>query len=514
MADEDKFERLKPKPVANPEQPPLHISGKTRPTGNVQTKEGPIQKLGRTLSDLQRSVQALTRTAGPAPERPVSVAQAALQAVKTQERVIEKHTHLATEKHTHEQHHTESAGTRLAHDSRIFSHVRQLGEAKPADVRGASISAPVRAGVRHEANGSAGVAGSAYQPASAGTASRVPGRPVVRTPASVVNNQHTSIRMPAVSVPRTTTRQHVSGRRRGSAAGYQVVTGADAEARRQIIDQDDTSVGALPSAARLAHILRADELGRDGTGEPSEFISTLAAAIRAGDRRAVADVDPVKVQDAIHTSLGGATRAAQLLNTPETTRMIERYQSMVSVVRENMHNTEKQIERSNVAGIASSPRRPARVTQTEQPVRAAATPMAGSYPRLGANSGTPAQDSSRALETMLSTNEEPHAIAAGEAAQQEMRLASREGSSVTRMTAPKMTAPERTADKAPPLERGRTVGSSITTAPSAPVKISTDSPTNKNGKGGRMRIDGKLMITGPGGQALGEARMDADMRGQ
>lgn len=134
---------------------------------------------------------------------------------------------------------------------------------------------------------------------------------------------------------------------------------------------------------------------------------------------------------------------------------------------------------------------------------------------MGSNAGNPAAPvDARALETMLSTNEEPHAIAAGEAEQNEMRLTAREGAKTPRMaTAPRLTSQDRTDTAAPPLERGRAVGSGISVSPSAPVKINTD-PIDKQStkKGGRMQMDGKLTIMGPGGQMLGEARLDADVR--
>lgn len=514
MAHEDKFERLKPKPVSHPEQPPLHISGKSRPKVGGQSKEGPMQKLSRTLTELQRSVAAMSRASAPPLERR-TIAQAATEAIKTQERVVEKNTHTATEKHTHEHSHDSAVAERLVRDSKMFEHVRTIASNKPNDIRGAGITAPPRTGLRTDAPGAftpgqpgiPSVGGSRRMSGSANTGPAVNG--------AVDSQRHTPIRVPPISPPRTHSRKHVRSGQRGSASGYQVVNGADAEAHRHIIEQSDSGVGALPSAARLAHILRADELVRDGTGEPSELISSLASAIRSGDRRAVADVDPVKVQDAINTALGGETRAQQLLNTPETTRMIERYQSTVNAVRENIHNTEKQIERASQVGITSTPRRSTSVSQQVQPARAAAAPAAGNIPRMGSNAGNPAAAvDARALETMLSTNEEPHAIAAGEAEQQEMRLTAREGAKTPRMaTAPRLTSAERTDTAAPPLERGRAVGSGISVSPSAPVKLTTD-PIDKQStkKGGRMQMDGKLTIMGPGGQMLGEARLDADVR--
>ncbi len=302
-----------------------------------------------------------------------------------------------------------------------------------------------------------------------------------------------------------------------------MVTGADAEAHRHIIEQvDHREPGALPSAARLAHILRTEELIRRGDAEPSELISSLAQAIRAGDRRPVADIDPVKVQQAIHASLGGETRASQVLNTPESTRLIERYQNTMAVIREGMHQTEQRIERSGT----SAPHREGRTKLNAAPntTPAARAPSGGfnpmpaprvpsAAPSAQAASAAPVS-AEHALEAMISTNEEPHAFMAGQAAQSEMETAERDSRAPARLSKmPQISARTPESVSMPSTSSAKTVGSTISSPAAPAAKITATPLESKPSRNGRMEMSGKMTIIGANGQVFGEGHIDGSIRG-
>lgn len=123
---------------------------------------------------------------------------------------------------------------------------------------------------------------------------------------------------------------------------FPVISGADKEAYKQVFEaHKGDSPHHIPSAARLAQILRADALLKSGSGQPNPQIHSMAQAVREGRRREVADIDPERVQRILHEALGGAHKAQQLLNSPSINRMIERHNSLVRTVHTQREQNER-----------------------------------------------------------------------------------------------------------------------------------------------------------------------------
>lgn len=202
-------------------------------------------------------------------------------------------------------------------------------------------------------------------------------------------------------------------------AGYHTKTlGADREAQSQILSGEYTgSVHHLPSAARLAQILRTESLIRAGEAQPSGIVFALAQAIREGRRREVADLNPEIVQDAMTASLGGPTRAKQLLNSPITHRLITRHQIAVEALQRDIRSIDPQ--RARAGSSSSKPRVDASHARGKWASRAPeftaaspalisaaahASPSSGmSRSHLSAGMGTEAN-----LREMMTVNETPH----------------------------------------------------------------------------------------------------------
>ena len=149
-----------------------------------------------------------------------------------------------------------------------------------------------------------------------------------------VSETNVSIPAPAVVAPQLLPRR---GRE------YAAVTGADREARRQVFEPYKAgSPHHLPSAARLAQLLRADTMIRKGTLPKNQTIQNLAQAIREGRRREVADINPERVQRLLYDVAGGATRAQQLFFSPSIARMVDRHNMALQSVYNERLQGEKQ----------------------------------------------------------------------------------------------------------------------------------------------------------------------------
>lgn len=520
MENDSKPTRLVPVKTDKPGEAPLHISGRSNPKGNTVNKEGPFTKISRGLSDLQRAIAALAGRTGSIQPGENKVVPAGTSTHTFSDRhtnhILENRSHVHDDRRDSRHERSPSTADRVERRGDVLVNAKE--QKHGGSIRGAPQLGPKKTG---SLSAQLHALSSGHRAMVAGSARN--DTPYAMRGAVARPHNSESIRMPTISIPRTTSRQHVTGRGRGSTRGYQVVTGADAEAHRHVVEQvDHREPGALPSAARLAHILRTEELIRRGDAEPNELITSLAQAIRAGDRRPVADIEPAKVQQAIHASLGGETRASQLLNTPESTRLIERYQNTLAVIREGMHQTEQRIERSGTSAPNREGRTKLNSAQSVTPaarVQGSVTPPMPA-PRVQMPNAAPTQDArtpvsaTQALETMISTNEEPHAHMAGQASQIEMETSERESRSPARL--PKMPQISSGTPKSvsmPGMDSAKPLGSTISAPVTPAAKISTTPLESKPARNGRMEISGKMTIIGGSGQVFGEGQFDGSLRG-
>lgn len=177
---------------------------------------------------------------------------------------------------------------------------------------------------------------------------------------------------------------------------------ADREAQQQLLAKEHPgAVGHMPAAARLAQVLRAEALMKSGEAKPSGTIFAAAQAIREGRRGEVADLKPEVLQNALSSSLGGPTRAKQLLSDPISQQLVTRHQTALNTLKRGIKFLDQpgtQRARVGLAGL-----RPTRVhaghARTERDPRApkfaapspalASAAMHSSFPGSSAESPQP-----------------------------------------------------------------------------------------------------------------------------
>ena len=369
-------------------------------------------------------------------------------------------------------------------------------------------------------------------------------RTEVRTrsePTLSVSETNVSIPAPAIVAPQTLPRR---GRE------YNVITGADREAHRQVFEPYKAgSPHHLPSAARLAQLLRADTMMRQGALPKNQTIQNLAQAIREGRRREIADINPMKVQRLLHEAAGGPTRAQQLFFSPAIAHMVDRHNMAVQTVYNERLQSEKQ---RNALQIETAGPRSRKEPDVEQRVEyEAPTPMSASESddfRAGSGIGAVVPDDNSqeaSLLQMLAYNEGAHIsrAAASEAERTRghetapMSLTRSEdrvigdGGSSTRDSGSGIVSFTDSAGSSgtPSMSSGRGPGG-IKAGPSVhpPMQVGGIAPpthtqeetsgsgsgSGSGGAGSRPSskpqiIKGQLTLTGHNGQSLGVADLDA-----
>jgi len=122
-----------------------------------------------------------------------------------------------------------------------------------------------------------------------------------------------------------------------------VYTQEDREAVRHITEKSSSGTFEdLPRAARVALILRADELIR-GDGRRSRIVESLAASVRSGKPEVAANFNPRKLERILGSLLGGRQNALRSLWTPEIAGMVERYHFDRKVIQEKLGRLEKTV---------------------------------------------------------------------------------------------------------------------------------------------------------------------------
>jgi hypothetical protein len=122
-----------------------------------------------------------------------------------------------------------------------------------------------------------------------------------------------------------------------------VYTTEDHEAVRHITEKSSSGTFEdLPRAARVAMILRADELIRTD-GRRSRVVESLAASVRSGRPEVAANFSPRKLERILGGLLGGRQNALRSLWTPEIAGMVEKYHFDRKVIQEKLGRLEKAV---------------------------------------------------------------------------------------------------------------------------------------------------------------------------
>ncbi len=225
------------------------------------------------------------------------------------------------------------------------------------------------------------------------------------------NSPSVAIRTPAPLS--TESRQRPLVGRPGRIPARATVTGADREARRHFDGSNKEGMpNTLPSAARLAQILRANELMENEVIPKHQQVQEWAQAIVSGKRRTISDIDPAHVERILHASVGGASAAARLLNTPEVAKLVDRHHTILST----LHCSSGGSVRGGSAFKGERGHAPSR-PQPHQHIHTANLSNLVTEPMLEAPAGKSTQEE---LETMLATNEEPHLMEQAQQAQNEL----------------------------------------------------------------------------------------------
>ena len=352
-----------------------------------------------------------------------------------------------------------------------------------------------------------------------------------------------TIRMPGtkpISRPRLQSRNTPMGDLRR----YPGMTGADREAVRQVSARHyDGSPEHLPSAARLAQILRADSLLKASEGTQHPAIKAWAHAIKSGQRRAIADLDPRMVQSVLHSALGGSTKAERLLHTPMIERLIERHRSNMTTIHEQLRQVEhgrtpathsarlrakqdKLREKTSleaprldgavgVPGLAVAPI--LNRLEKSAPVHPVNNRSASSYAALSFRDRH--RDSATELEfepqlrDMMATNEEAHLPLAQAAEQREAR-------EIDKPSVPALKTDRHTArdtrfssqrSVGAPIENNRANAATLN-VPSPKPSINTGNTSQTAHSKQRLRLEGEIKISNQGGQQIGMGHAELEAK--
>jgi hypothetical protein len=449
--------------VGDKSKPRKILGVTTRRPGTASREEHPITALRRVARDFAAGVSALHRTLGQT--KPVEATRPA-EFVRSDRTIERSH-------HTHTAQRTNQISSTLKEIQGAFSYKQAVIER---------------------------LSGRPPQPAQTYT-----GAPVTPTSPS-------SIR---VSSPRLSAQRARSAKTHRASA---VAAGADREARHHLDNAATGGAQEMPSAARLAQIVRADQLMRTGEVSSHPQVQRWAEAIRAGKRREIADINPGRVETILHEAMGGREAAQQRLSTPEINQLIDRHHSTLQTIQSGLRETEKIIDRVG----NRAPRRTRTGTRVE-PTHLSSAAAARDYSGLVAPSVPTDQrtDISR-LSEMLATNEEPHLHAEGDERRQIMQQsqsdmvsgatggASSAGSEAG-ATAGSQKTHKRTSAPAAHAMAHREIPSAMSAPPQRAASTHDAQDPNKGRKKDRMELSGTMTLVSRG-QTLGEMQVSAEMR--
>lgn len=480
--------------VGDKSKPRKMLGVTTRKQGTVNREEHPITALRRVAKDFAAGISALSRLAL---SNPVTTAPGKNTSLITHyERILQKDD----SKHTHSR--TDRASARSRDTDRLIDRPGRITErtttqpGRSTTERTSSILKEITSGFSFK---------------SAMT-ERLMGRTPV--PASVAPTHTISTPSPIrVSSPRLGG-QRARSVRTGRASS--IAAGADREARHHLDNPATGAAHELPSAARLAQILRADQLMRAGDVKLHPQVQRWAEAIRSGKRREIADLNPERVERILHESMGGKEAAQARLSTPEINQLIDRHHSTLQTIQTGLRESEKVIDRA----VGNHAHRRARNGTGVEPTRLSPAVAARDYTGLAAPH-TPVgqrEDISRLAE-MLATNEEPHLYAEDNDRRQMMQQSAQEDAAAPSGASKGVDRPMGASEaKHRPIASGisanakREVPSAISAPPQRSVQTQVDAnEPNKGRKKERMELSGTMTLVSRG-QTIGDMRMQAELR--
>lgn len=252
----------------------------------------------------------------------------------------------------------------------------------------------------------------------------------------------------------------------------------DQEAVKHLSEQGSSGTFEdLPRAARVAMILRADEIARD-EGKQDRIVGHLASSVRSGKPEVAANFSPRRLERVLSNLLGGKQGAMQALWTPEVARIVERYQTERKVVQEKLQT----LERGLPEGEAGSIRGPE-----------ASVPALGAASTGGSAVSAPRAEG-RAIDALFRRNDLLHLGTHSENRRKQLL----EQTSVARSehALPEATAGGRRAEIALPSE-----GTPAARSGAGGAGATKDSRKSDD----RRRLEGTLTLMGGNGEALGSA---------
>lgn len=281
--------------------------------------------------------------------------------------------------------------------------------------------------------------------------------------------------------------------------------GMDKEAKKHLTEvRDSKKVSHIPSAARLAQIVRANEAYKKDTGKTHPQLQSYVDRIEKGDRRSVADIPADAVSRVINSALGGENRAAQIINTPEVTRMIDRHSTLVNTL---------QLERSERAKRAKTYSNKHNTVISSGSTHSSGTSVV--------NNHDDRKSSNQSLNEMLVNNEESHInkFMAEERAEPYSR-AHKSGDRVLNVS--KQSTNPIHNHNSTTVKHGNAVyedrktvelSSRDGTAPKGNAAKLVGEAVSKDRKShGRQLIEGTLKMTSINGQNLGQATLNGEIR--
>jgi len=294
-----------------------------------------------------------------------------------------------------------------------------------------------------------------------------------------------------------------------------LVTSADREAARSVSEPYVGDFHQLPAAARVAQVLQADELIRNGLGKEQAGIRALAQAAREGRKRFVADVHPSYLQKVFSEAFGGATRVEQVLNTPAVHALAERYRFAVESIQRQVERVQTVRGLGHITAPKSFSTRSARATASGRG-RVIGDNQSYSPPRLISSSASSSNYTSSApekiqwheLRAQLTNNDFAHLPLAGEHAINDAKSASRKQQAY--MLRDNKAIESKLSDRRislAPADSRRALS-----APALPSQISRISSSSSQGvessKPSNNRFTGELRILDATGKNLGRAELD------
>jgi hypothetical protein len=178
-------------------------------------------------------------------------------------------------------------------------------------------------------------------------------------------------------------------------------------------------------ATRMAKISEAAEKMKKGEFPPNPKIKEWASAIRSGQQRQIADLDPKVVNRTLEQAAGGS-QGAQQLNTPKVAHIEAEHQTRSQVLQKGLEARQEAQERRQTANpghvapnaaetkiraMESSVQQPARLPPQGQPEKTAHR-EAGSFPASNPASAPVHQMQNPELTFMMRHNDESHAASA------------------------------------------------------------------------------------------------------